>query len=181
MLQTLNLLPSYMLNLLQNVHVSLVYGGPKRNRCAVTTDEQMGKDHPPQPAGDAPTNTTQNTISLLCQQSTLLAHGQLFVHQDPQVLLYKASSQPFGPSLYWCMGLFLTKHMTLQFPLLNFMRFFLAHSSSLSRLLRTAAKPSGATATLFNFLLLANFLRVHSDLSSRSLTKRLNSYRSSGE
>ena len=38
-------------------------------------------------------NAPQETIGLLGHQSTLLAHGQPVVHQDPQVLLCRAPLQ----------------------------------------------------------------------------------------
>ena len=52
-----------------------------------------GKDHLPQPAGNALPNTAQEAAGFLCCQSTLLAHGHLDVHQDSQVLFCKVSFQ----------------------------------------------------------------------------------------
>ena len=41
----------------------------------------------------------------------------------PRSLSAKLLSFWLAPSMYWCMGLFLPRSMTLHFPLLNFMRF----------------------------------------------------------
>lgn len=56
-------------------------------------DEQRGKTPaplkgrpPPQFAGNSHPNAVQDAASLLCCKDTLLAHGQLVVHQDHQVL-----------------------------------------------------------------------------------------------
>lgn len=70
----------------------------------------------------------------------------------------------------WCLGLFFPKDKTL----LNFMRFFVACFSSLSRYLWMSAKPSGLSATPHSFVSSPNFLRMQSVLSSMSLLKMLN-------
>ena len=50
-----------------------------------------GEDHLPQTAGNAVPNAPQDTVGLLGHKSTLLAHGQLVVHQDPHILLCRAA------------------------------------------------------------------------------------------
>ena len=54
-----------------------------------------GDDHLPLPAGHPLFNAAQNTIGLLGLKHTLLAHFQLLVHQDPQVLLCRAALKEF--------------------------------------------------------------------------------------
>jgi len=64
---------------------------------------------------------------------------------------------------------------TLYLSLLNFIRFLLAHSSSLSRSSCRVTYPSKVSSSPLSLLLLANFIRVYLILSSRSLKKILNS------
>ena len=75
--------------------------------------QSRGEDHLPWPAGHAPPNAPQDPTGLLGHQGTLLAHGQLAVHQNSQVLLHRAAFQQVSPSLCWCMGLFLPRCRTL--------------------------------------------------------------------
>ncbi|EPP36844.1 hypothetical protein CP10743SC13_2219B, partial [Chlamydia psittaci 10_743_SC13] len=49
----------------------------------------------PLPAGHPFCNAAQNTVGLLGGKRTLLAHVQLLVHQDPQVLLHTAALKGF--------------------------------------------------------------------------------------
>ena len=51
-----------------------------------------GEENPFRPTNHTPSNTPQDAIGL-GQKSTLLAHGQPVVHQDPQVLLCTAPLQ----------------------------------------------------------------------------------------
>ncbi|OWK62749.1 hypothetical protein RLOC_00008181 [Lonchura striata] len=48
-----------------------------------------------------------------------LAHGQLLVHQDPQVLLHSAVPQQVSPRLCWYLGLFLHRCRTLCLPVIR--------------------------------------------------------------
>ena len=97
MLQSLNCLTSPLLDSLQ--HVSLVLESP-----ALDTGLQMwphqcwldGKVHLPWPAGSTVPNAAQGTISLLCHKGTLLAHGRLGVHQEPQVCFCSVAPQLGG-------------------------------------------------------------------------------------
>ncbi|GAB0178988.1 transmembrane protein 255B [Grus japonensis] len=56
-----------------------------------------GEDNLPRPAGHALLNAAQDTIGLPGHEGTLLAHGELVVHQDSQVLLHSAASQQVNP------------------------------------------------------------------------------------
>lgn len=63
------------------------------------------------------------------------------VHQDPPALLCRAAFLPFAPhSLFWCMGLFLSKYMALNMISLNFVRFLFVYFSRLLQSLGMAAK-----------------------------------------
>lgn len=81
-----------------------------------------GKDHFPQPAA-------QDAFSL-CSKCTLLAHIQLNVHQDCQVLFCKAAFQQVGPSLYRYTELFLPRCWTLHLPFLNVLKFSIIQTHS---------------------------------------------------
>jgi len=50
-----------------------------------------GKVHLPWPAGKVLYSAAQGPVGCLCCKGALLAHGQLGVHQDPQVLLCRAA------------------------------------------------------------------------------------------
>ena len=52
-----------------------------------------GKENLPRPAGHTPPNASQDPIGLFDSQGTLLAHGQLVIHQNSQVPLGKAALQ----------------------------------------------------------------------------------------
>ena len=67
------------------------------------------------PAGYSSSDAAQYTVSLLGCKSTLLAHVQLFVHQDPQVLLYRAALKGFVSQPVLTSGIALTQaeHLTL--------------------------------------------------------------------
>ena len=106
------------------------------------------------------------------------AHCWLMVNllstRTPRSLSTELLSSRSTPSLYWCMGLFLPRCRTLNFPLLNLIRFLSAQLSSLSRSRSKAAQPSGVSTTPLSLVSSANLLRVHSNASSRSLMKKLN-------
>ena len=52
-----------------------------------------GEKNLPRPAGHIPVDAPQDAIGLLGSQGTLLAHGQLVIHQDTQVPLHRAALQ----------------------------------------------------------------------------------------
>lgn len=56
-----------------------------------------GQDQLPCPAASAHPIASQDTSGLLGPQGTLLAKGQLLVHQDSLGLLCRAASQRVGP------------------------------------------------------------------------------------
>jgi len=65
------------------------------------------KDPLPWLAGNILSKAAQDTISPLSSKGTLLAHVQLGVHQDSQMLFCQAAFQ-LGDlfSMYWCLALF---------------------------------------------------------------------------
>jgi len=65
---------------------------PGRSTPDVTSQGQSrGGQSPSCPAGHAPVDTAQGTFGFLGCKSTLLAHVQLFFHQNTQVLLCSAA------------------------------------------------------------------------------------------
>ena len=56
-----------------------------------------GKVHLPQPAGNALPKAAQEVVGFLCHEYTLLAPGQLVVHQDSKVLPCRVALQLGGP------------------------------------------------------------------------------------
>ena len=86
-------------NLLQFINVFPVL------RCLQGSSFQMwsnkcraeGHDHFHEFAACATVSTTQDTFGCLSCQSTLLAHVQLAVYQNPRVLFCRAASQPSSP------------------------------------------------------------------------------------
>jgi len=86
---------------------------------------------------------------------TLLAHAHFFIHQYPQVLLSRATLNPFVPKSVAMLGI----------AFLNFMRFTWSHFSSLSRSFWMASFPSRGSNASLNWVSFANLLRVHSNLT----------------
>jgi len=97
---------------------------------------------------------------------------QWVTHSNPP--LRTAALQQLSPSLSWCLGLFLPRGRTLPLPLVNLIRFLSAQLSSLSRSRWMAAQPAGVSTTPPSLVSSANWLRVTSNSSSRSLMKKLN-------
>lgn len=129
------------------------------------------KDHLPPLAGNGLPSSSQDTVGLLCCESTLLAHGQFGVFQVPQGLFCQANFQSVGPRLAWFMGFFFASGRTWRFPFLKFMRF-------LSPISLACLRPSGwqhnhqvYQLLLPGFLSSATLLRVFSVPSSKSLMK----------
>jgi len=129
--------------------------GPHEGRVA-------GNNHLSHHAGHPYFDATQDTVGLQHWRITLLIHAKLFIHQKPQVLFHRAAFNEFfsmtahlacrislgsrGPTSQGCSGLFECHTFILSYQL--------QHSTTVS--------PS-------------NLLRVHSILSSMSLTKILKS------
>lgn len=125
MLQSLKHLHGHLLHSSQNVCIFLALGSP-------ATDTAFQKC--PQwcsPSFDllALLNAAQGAVVLLCCKTTMLAHVQVSVHQDTQVLFWKAPLQIVSLHPRTARLFFLGCH----FSLLNFRRFLLAqHFSSIS-------------------------------------------------
>lgn len=83
-----------------------------------------------QSAGNTFPNAAQDVVDFPCHKSTLLAHGQLLVQQDPCVRFCNSASQPVSPQQVLVCG---RRCGTLGFPLLNLVRFLSSRCSSLSR------------------------------------------------
>jgi len=56
-----------------------------------------GEKNLPRPAGHTLLNAPQETIGLLGNQGTLLAHGQLVIHQDTHFHLHRAAFHQVSP------------------------------------------------------------------------------------
>ena len=134
------------------------------------------QDHLPWPAGHALFNASQDTIVFLGHKGTLLG-SQPSCHPP---------AGPLGPSLQnsSAAGHLLTCTRACSslssgtglynLLLLNRIRFFPIQLSSLYRSYWIAAQPAGMSATPPSIVSWANFLRVDSIPSSRSLTRMLN-------
>lgn len=75
----------------------------------------------------------QDTTSLLCCRGTVLAHGQLGVHQDSQGLSCQAAFQLGRPLHTLVPRVVPSQCRTWHFPLLNYRRSLSAHLSSLTK------------------------------------------------
>lgn len=93
-------------------------------------------------------------------RGTLLVCGQLLLHQDPKIFFAELVSNQSVPSPHCCMGFLHARCRTLLLPLINFMRFLLAHSSILWECFWMASLPP-------NYLLLTNLSPT--DLLERTL------------
>ncbi|KAK4828308.1 hypothetical protein QYF61_025320 [Mycteria americana] len=137
MLQSINHLHGPSLDSLQYVHVSLVLGSS-----ALDTVFQ-GKVHLPQPAGNTPPDAAQDTISLLCCKGTLLAHVQLGVHQDPQVLFCEAAFKLSGSQ-------HILEHEVVPSQVKDFALLVELHEVSISLLLQPVEVPLDGSTTLWH-------------------------------
>lgn len=122
---------------------------PQNSQCASPVLSR-GKDHLPRPAGSALSNAAQEAVCLLCHEVTLLAHGQLVIHQDPKVLLSKSVLHLVSPQSIWVPGAAVLHMQDLTQLFEKFMRSLSAHFSSLLSLHPSgwAAWPSDLSATL---------------------------------
>ena len=83
---------------LQQLHIFLVLGTPDLDAVLQMGphEEKVEWDNPHTlPAGHPAVDTAQDTVGLSGYKRTLLAHVQLFVHQDAQVLLCRATLKEF--------------------------------------------------------------------------------------
>ena len=86
------------LDVLQKVHVSPVPKTPHTNTELQARPHQYraeNQDHLPHPAGHTSFDPAQDVIGLLGCKHMLLAHVQLFDHQNSQVLLQRAALSEF--------------------------------------------------------------------------------------
>lgn len=125
-----------------------------------------GKDHLSQPAGKRSPNIAQDTAAFTARTHCWL----MFNLVTPRSFSAKLLSSQVVPSMSWCLGLLLPRCWTLQFPLLNFMRFLSAHFSSLSRSFWMAAKPYSLWTTPSSFVSSGNLLRVQTLCNSTLYT-----------
>lgn len=92
-------------------------------------------------------------------QDTRLAHGQLMVHQDLQLLLFRSASQQVTPACAGAWSCSSLRWKALYATLLNIRLFFSAHLSSMWSSLWRATQPSGVLVTPLNFMLSMKLLR----------------------
>lgn len=106
----------------------------------------QGKYHLPLSESSALPHAALNASYLsVFHKSTLLVHGKFGVHQVKSFSAALLSSCS-PPSLFWGVGLILSKCRILHLPLRRSMRLLLVHF--LSRHLQVAAHPSGLSTTL---------------------------------
>ena len=107
-----------MLHSLQELHVSLVLGSPELHTALQTWPPQgsvEAKDHLPPPADNTLPNAAQHTLGLLGHKGTVLARGQLVVHQASQVLLCTAAFQQVSHHPLLLQRVFLPRGRPLHF------------------------------------------------------------------
>jgi len=87
------------LDLLQHLHVLLMFGAPELDAgLQVGSQESRVKGQNPlrRPAGRAALDAAQDTVGFLGCRCTLLAHVELLIHQYPQILLLRAALEPLA-------------------------------------------------------------------------------------
>jgi len=88
------------LDILQDLHDLPVLGVPGLDtvlQMGPHRSQAEGENYLPLPAGPPFFNAAQNTVGLLGCKRTLLAHVQLLVYQDSQVLLCRATLKEIFP------------------------------------------------------------------------------------
>lgn len=126
------------------------------NKCRVEWE-----NHLPPPAGHSCFDAAVDAVGFLCYKSTLLAHVQVLIRWNVQVLLRSTALKKFSQSL-------------LHLALLNFVRLTWAHFSSQSRSVWIESFSSVKSAAPLS-LLSTHLLRVCLISSSMLLIKMLNS------
>lgn len=117
MLQPSDHLSGSPLDPFPELHVLLVLGAPGLDaglQMGPHKGRAEGDNHLPLPAGHPSFDTAQDTVVLLGCESSLLAHVQLFIHQDPQVLLCRAETFPTGLSLQLCIAAWLPNQNSIE-------------------------------------------------------------------
>ena len=120
-------------------------------------------------------------IPLLMEASSLFAYFAAAAHcslilsllctRTPRSLLTQLLPSQVDPSLRYTPGLCSLRCKTLHLSLLNFIKFLLTHSSSLSMSSCRVAVPSEVFISSLSLISLANFVMVHLISSSRWLMK----------
>ncbi|KAK4815224.1 hypothetical protein QYF61_022871 [Mycteria americana] len=130
---------------LPQVHVFPVLRTPVLDAVLQVGSHQSGvegQDHLPRPAGHAALDAAQGRVGFLGFERTLPAHGQLFIHQDPQVLLHRAALNPFIPQPVLIPGVAPTQVQDLTLGLVE------PHEVHVGPLLELVQVPLGAIASL---------------------------------
>ncbi|KAK4816418.1 hypothetical protein QYF61_016854 [Mycteria americana] len=107
---------------LQQVHVFPVLRAPELDAGLQVGSHQSGvegQNHLPRPAGYISFDAAQDMAGFLGCEHTLLARVQLFTHQYPQVLLCRASRNPFIPQPVLILGVALTQVQDLALGLVE--------------------------------------------------------------
>ena len=143
------------LDLLQQFHVFLVSRPRHSSPDGASEGRAEGDNTLPLPV-ESPGKKMEVATSLLLQPrilfaSTLLAHFQLFFHQDPQVLLHVAAFKNF----------FSQSVLISEAVYFNFFRFSCACLSSMSRSLWMASLSFVVLAAPLSLISLAKLLRMH--------------------
>lgn len=99
-------------------------------------------------------DVTQHPVNFLC---TLFTHIELLVHQDPRSLSTQLLSIQVDLILCCTPGSCLPRRKTLHLSLLNFIKFLIAHSSSLYRCSCGASLLSKGSTSPLSLVSLTNF------------------------
>ncbi|KAK4826362.1 hypothetical protein QYF61_007956, partial [Mycteria americana] len=156
---------SLPLDPLQHVYVFPVLRAPELDAVLQVGSHQSrveGQNHLPRPAGHASFPAAQDTVGFLGCKRTLLAHVQLVTHQYPQVLLHRASLNPFIPQPVLIPGVALTQ---VQDPVVGPVE---PHEVHMGPLLKLVQVPLDGILSLrhvnssLSLVSSANVLRIHS-------------------
>ncbi|KAK4823743.1 hypothetical protein QYF61_006012 [Mycteria americana] len=145
LLQTLHQLHCPSLDTLQHLNVSLVVKGPKLNTVFEVRPHQcrvQGHDHFSGPASHTISDISQDAIGILGHLGTLLAHIQVAVNQNTQVLLCWAAFQPLFLKPVALHGVVVTQVQDLALGLVE------PHTIGLSPLIQPVQIPLQSLPTL---------------------------------
>jgi len=109
-----------LLDLLQQVHVFPVLRAPQLDAGLQVRSHQSGvegQNHLLRPAEHTAFDAAQETVGLLGCKLTLPGHVELLINQQPQVLLLRATLNPFSAQSVFVLGIALThvQDLTLGF------------------------------------------------------------------
>lgn len=119
--------------------------------------------------GCALPNLPQNTAACFAVHCWFL-FSLVYTRKGPRVLLSEAGFQPLSPQCAWMPGLFLHRGRTVHVSSWNFITFLAAHFTCSDP---SELHPYGVSATPPTFVSSASFLRMSSDLSSRSSSEKV--------